>query len=334
MPVAAAAVLAFAVTLVLTPIIIIGFSRLGVFDHPNARSSHSRPTLRGGGLALASGAVIAVAVSSDITGPWRQALLLAVGLFALLGLLDDLFTISALIRLGLQSLIAMLTLPPLLSGINGPAPWQFVVAAGAFVWLVGFVNAYNFMDGINGIAVAQAIVAGTSFALVGWTRDLDALAAGGTIVCVAALAFAPFNFPKARVFLGDVGSYALGAWLAVLVVLGLRADVAFEALVAPLAIFGADAGATLVRRTARGATWYEAHREHTYQRLVGLGWSHTRTTGVAALLMTLCAALGTVSLHTSTSARVLADALIVAVVGAYLVAPSVLQRRRHQRLVV
>lgn len=327
-----AAVLAFAVTLAVTPVLIFGLSRVGVFDHPNARSSHDHPTLRGGGLALASGALVAAAVGSDITGSPRHALFIAVGLFGLLGLFDDLFTVPALTRLGLQSLIALLTLPPLLRGITGPALWQLVFAAGVFVWLVGFVNVCNFMDGINGIAVAQAIVAGTVFALIGRARDLDALAAGGAIIGAAALAFAPFNFPKARVFLGDVGSYALGAWLAVLVVLGLRAGVAFEALFAPLALFGADASLTLVRRVARWATWYEAHREHTYQRLVGQGWSHARTTGLAVVLMAACAALGTVSLHPGSAARVLADALIVVLVGAYLVAPSALRRRGHQQI--
>lgn len=328
----AGAVLASAVTLILTPILIGGLSRVGLFDHPNSRSSHDRPTIRGGGLALASGALVAAFVVPDLAGSPRLALIIAAGLFGLLGMADDLFTVSAPIRLLLQPFIALLTLPPLLNGIAGPAAWRLVAVVGVSLWLVSFVNVCNFMDGINGLAVAQAIVAGTAFALIGSAEGQEALAAGGSIIGAASLAFAPFNFPKPSVFLGDVGSYFLGAWLAVLVVIGLRAGIAPEALLAPVAIFGADTSVTLVRRITRGAIWFEAHREHTYQRLVGLGWSHARTTGLAMSLMAACGALGAVSLRPSVADRVLADALILVLVGAYLVAPWMLQRRDNARL--
>src|SRR5690606_15026464 len=98
---------------------------------------------------------------------------------------------------------------PLVDGLQ-PGAAGVALAGAAAVWIVAYVNAFNFMDGINGISVAQAAVAGTAWALVGWWQDLPLVTAAGSIVAAAAVAFAPFNFPRARVFLGDAGSYFLG----------------------------------------------------------------------------------------------------------------------------
>ena len=169
-------------------------------------------------------------------------------------------------------------------------------------------------------AAAWAISAGDA----GW------LAAAGAIAAGAALGFAPFNVVRARMFLGDVGSYFFGAWLAVAAVLGLRAGLAPEAVLAPLVLYAADTGVTLVRRVVTGETWYEPHRDHAYQRLVRAGWSHVQTTVVVAAVMAVCAALGAVSLHGSATLRALADVALVAVLVAYLVSPSLLAGRSSQ----
>ena len=96
-------------------------------------------------------------------------------------------------------------------------------------------------------------------------------------------------------FLGDSGSYFLGGWLAVLVVVGLRADLPAEAVVAPLVIYLADTGTTLIRRIRQGERWWEPHRSHAYQRLVIAGWSHRRTTVLVTVAGLACAALGGVA---------------------------------------
>src|SRR5207248_76948 len=134
----------------------------------------------------------------------------------------------------------------------------------------------------------------------------------------------PFNVIKAKLFLGDVGSYFVGGWLAALAIVGLRAAIPPEAVLAPLAIYLADTSATLVRRARAGQVVYSPHREHAYQRLVRSGWSHQRTAAFTCVAVAMCSALGAVSLSGSTPLRIAADAAILAVVASYLCAPFLL----------
>lgn len=313
--------LALAVCVAVAPLVLALLRRAAVLDHPSARSSHSSPIPRGGGLAPAAGALLAIALTPSLSSQHRLALALAAGLFGVTGLVDDLVGVRALHRLAIQFVVAALAGLFLLDALTGPALWQAVFAAGAVFWIVAFVNAYNFMDGIDGISVAQAVGAGATWFAVGTHTATPALAAGGAIVAGAALGFAPYNLPRARMFLGDAGSYFLGAWLAGVAVLGLRAGVAPEAVLAPLALYVADTGATLLRRVARGERWSEPHRDHAYQRLGDAGWSHMQTSAFVAGCIGLCGLLGAVSLGGSVAARVAADVAIAGVIGGYLLAP-------------
>jgi len=174
------------------------------------------------------------------------------------------------------------------------------------------------MDGIDGISVAQTVVAGTAWTVIGLDQHADVLVAGGSVLAAVAVGFGPFNVRRAYVFLGDVGSYGLGALLAALAVLGLRAGIAPEAMVAPLALYLADTGSTLARRVWKREPWYLPHRDHGYQRLVRQGWSHLRTTLTVTVWMTACAAAGALSLGESATARVGGDVVLVALLCAYL----------------
>jgi UDP-GlcNAc:undecaprenyl-phosphate GlcNAc-1-phosphate transferase len=320
-------VLALAVTGALAPLVLVALRRARVLDHPSERSSHDRPTPRGGGVAPAVGALVALAVTPGVHSSQRWALGLTAGGFGLVGLAEDVLGVSARARLAIQVVVSMTAGVLLLDRLTGPTAWRLLFAVGAILWLVAFVNAYNFMDGINGISVAQAVVTGVTWLLVGSHAESWALAAGGAIAAGAALAFAPFNVARARMFLGDVGSYFIGAWLAAVAVLGLRAGVAPEAVLAPLALYVADTGLTLVRRVARGERWYLPHRDHVYQRLAEVGWSHVQTTTFVAGCVACCGALGAVSLADSAPARVAADLAIACIVSGYLLAPSWLAGR-------
>ncbi len=194
------------------------------------------------------------------------------------------------------------------------------------VWIVSYVNAFNFMDGIDGISVAQAVVAGVTWSALGTAEDLPGVAAGGAIITGAAMGFAPFNVPRARMFLGDVGSYFFGAWLAMIAVLGVRYGVAPEAMLAPLGLYLADTGATLVRRFRRGDPWFLPHREHVYQRLTARGWSHMRVTALVTLALIVCSGLGAVALADSLLLRASADVALTMVLLSYLAAPRLLSR--------
>lgn len=325
---------ASAVTLATAPLVLAFLRRRQLLDHPNDRSSHTTPTPRGGGIAVAAGCLAAAAAASTttattgLTGDARTAILLAAVAFGAIGLVDDLRGIPAVIRLATQLAAAAATAPWLLRDLTGPGLWQLVFAVGTVVWLAAYVNAFNFMDGINGISAAQAIVAGGAWWVIGRSQDVDALAAAGLIAAAAAAAFLPFNFPHARMFLGDVGSYFLGAWLAAAAVVGLRSGVAFEAVFAPLALYLADTATTIVRRIRRSDPWHTAHRDHAYQRLTALGWTHARTTTAVAVTMAVCATLGAVSLTGTLAARVAADAALAAILVAYLAAPTWLSRPR------
>jgi UDP-N-acetylmuramyl pentapeptide phosphotransferase/UDP-N-acetylglucosamine-1-phosphate transferase len=207
--------------------------------------------------------------------------------------------------------------------------WQAAFSCGVLLWLVAYTNAFNFMDGINGISVAQVVVAGAAWWALGVHEHAHDLATAGAMVAAAGLAFAPFNAPtRARMFLGDVGSYFLGGWLAATAVIGLRSGIPPEAILAPLALYCADTSTTLIRRIRRGEAWTQPHREHRYQRLVQSGWSHQQTSLTVALAMAICAGLGALSITGSLALRVVGDALIGIILVGYLMKP-VSRSRRH-----
>ncbi len=318
---------ALAVTLLVGPLVLALLRRGHLLDHPCERSSHGAPVLRGGGLAPCVGALAGLTLTSSLDESYRAGIAMAAASLGLVGLLEDVVGIPALRRLALQFVAAATASPFLLDHLSGPIVWRVVFALGVVFWLVAYTNTYNFMDGIDGISVAQAAGAGATWFLVGSHADSPVLAAGGAIVAGAALGFSPYNLPRARVFLGDVGSYFIGAWLAAVAVLGLRAGVPPEAVLAPLALYLADTGVTLARRVARRERWYLPHREHAYQRLGDAGWSHVQTSAFVAACIGACGALGAVSLSDSVPARVVADLAITGVIGAYLLAPKLLAPR-------
>ena len=322
------ALVALAVSGLLAPVVLAVLRRAQVLDHPTERSSHASPIPRGGGIAVAVGSLAAFAVTPSMRGVDRFAIGLCATVFGLVGLFEDILGIRALHRLAIQFAAAGLVAVFLLDALSGRQLWRAVFAAGVVLWLVAFVNAYNFMDGINGISVAQAVGAGAVWLFAGTIADSAVLAAGGAIIAGAALGFAPFNVPRARMFLGDVGSYFAGAWLAAVAVLALRAGVPFEAVLAPLALYAADTAVTLARRVAGGETWYLPHRGHTYQRLGDAGWSHMQCSSFVAACIVACGLLGTVSFGDSLMARIAADSAVVAVIGAYLASPAWVARSR------
>ena len=158
-------------------------------------------------------------------------------------------------------------------------------------------------------------------------RRTGAIAAGAA-VAAGALAFLPWNAVRARVFLGDAGSYGLGVALAVLAAYSVIRGIAPEAALAPLALYLADTGWTLQRRIRAGERFFEAHRTHTYQQLCDVGWSHQRVTmATSAVTATLCL-LGAASLAGHPALRAGADLAGLALLAAYLRSPTLLGRAR------
>lgn len=322
---AKAAALAFLLTLGLAPLVLGALRRSRLVDHPNERSSHAAITPRGIGFAPLLGALAALIAFSVVDGSLRTGLLVAAGGFGVLGLLEDVVGIAPLPRFVGQLVIAAAALVWLLDGLGGVWIWRVVFAVGCAVWLVAYVNAFNFMDGINGISAAQVLVATMAWWAIGRAQGVPGLANPAIVVGAATLAFVPFNFPTARAFLGDVGSYFLGAWLAALAIVGLRAGLPLEAVIAPLSIYLADTATTIVRRARLKEVWYLPHRSHAYQRLTQLGWSHTTTTLGVAATMAVVSALGAASLGGSLVLRVVCDGAMAAVLVGYLLSPRLLR---------
>ena len=283
---------------------------------------------RGGGLGLAVAAVVVLGLSGKLVGAPRGAVLTAAVGMAVIGLTDDARTLEALPRFIAQVVVASVTVLWLLDDLRVPAPWSILVWVGSASWIVAFVNVFNFMDGINGISVAQVIVAGATWVVIGQTQNLAGLSGAALVMVGAAVGFAPFNAYRPRMFLGDVGSYFLGGGQAALVVIGLRAGAPPEAMLAPLCVYVADTTTTLFSRVRRHQEWYRPHREHVYQRLVQAGWTHARTSLTAGSTMAACSAFALLSLTPSLLLRIAGDGLAAATVLSYLATPAVLTRRR------
>lgn len=266
----------------------------GMLDVPNARSSHSRPTPRGGGAAIVLVVLAILAALLGRAGPLRAELaatLLAAALVAWVGWLDDRRGVSAGVRLLVHALAVVVVWSALedplarLAGERAAAA-GFVLALLAIVGGTWLVNAFNFMDGIDGIAATQAaFVASTSGGLAMWAGAPFVLVAAWLAVAGAAGGFLLWNWAPARIFLGDVGSGFLGFMIAALALLSWQESALSVAttliLVAPFLV---DATITLLRRMARGDRWYVAHRSHAYQGLARRWRSHARVTGAFAAI--------------------------------------------------
>lgn len=318
--VALAGVVSMVITAAACPWVIRWLEGRAVIDRPVERSSHTVPTVRGGGLAAVAGASVGAAVAVISTSALVAVVAASAAAFAALGLRDDLRGLAAGSRLLVQVLISAVVAGPLAANITS-GPGRLAVAGAAVVWVTAYVNAFNFMDGINGIASIQAGVAGVAWALVGWSIDQPVVVAVGTIVAGSAIGFLPFNFPHARAFLGDVGSYFFGSWLAAAAVVGLGAGLTIEMAVAPLVLFASDAGSTLVRRALAGARITQPHREHAYQRLVIAGYSHTAVSLFVGLVIAAASALGAMTMIGSVAVRFVADGALAALMLLYLLAP-------------
>lgn len=314
------------VTVALLPLLIRELRRRAVMDAPEQRSSHEIPTPRGGGLAPAIGAAAGLLVAVGTSESTLLTVVAVAAAFGALGFVDDVSSLSAGRRLIVQIAVAAVSVFPLVSDVADGLTLVLLVAVG-WLWLVAFVNAFNFMDGINGISATQVVVAGTAWGLVGFWKDETVLTSGGLIVAAAAVAFLPFNFPQARVFLGDVGSYFFGGWLAALALVALGRQATLEMALAPVLLYVCDTGVTLVTRFMRGGRWSEAHREHVYQRLVIGGWSHSRTTAYVGAVIAVSSLLGTLTMLGNLAARITADAALILLMLGYLGSPAWQARR-------
>jgi Fuc2NAc and GlcNAc transferase len=277
----------FVLTLSTTPLIGAVAKRSGLMDRPSQRSSHTIPTPRGGGLAIvamASAGFLILGLNGVLSTPLMLALLGGL-LIAAIGFVDDWRSVSSTARLAVHFTAAALALA-LLGGMPAIPSAGTSIHLGAFgavlaaVAMVWTINLFNFMDGIDGIAASEAIFilcAGSGLALR--FDHASGPATSGLLLAAASLGFLMWNWPPARIFMGDVGSGYLGYAIAVLA-LACAHDNPVEMFVWLTlgGVFFVDATVTLVRRAIRGERVDEPHRTHAYQWTARIWASHGRVT--------------------------------------------------------
>lgn len=263
--------------------------RTQLLDLPNARSSHVRPTPRGGGVAVVVAfelSLLALWLLGGVPLPLFLALLVGGLMIAAVGLIDDRRGVAARWRFLVHLLaavwaLAWLGFPALpVGGSTVDLGWLgLVLGALMIVWLV---NLYNFMDGIDAIAGIEALTVAVGAALLAADSG-----AGGVLglLALAVLGFLVWNWPPAKIFMGDVGSAFLGFVFAALAL--FAGGLSLWGWLILLGVFIVDATWTLLRRVLRGERWYEAHRSHAYQRAARRCGSHLRVSVVVGLVNVL-----------------------------------------------
>ena len=269
-----------------------------ILDLPNERSLHSTPVPRTGGLAIffaiaLAGTGIAIVVEAESSLGWLAAGAL---LIAAVSFVDDCFRLGAGYRIFVHAAAAGVLLYGgfSLSIFDLPGmQWLWPKAIGTvftLLFVLWMVNLYNFMDGIDGLAGGMAVLGFGAFAIIAWQAGNLLFSGLSLVVSVSAAGFLVFNFPPAKIFLGDVGSSTLGFLAAAFATWGSMDG--FIPLWASVLLFSpliVDATVTLLRRLLQGRRVWEAHKTHYYQRLVRLGWSHRRTVLWEYCLMCSCA---------------------------------------------
>jgi UDP-N-acetylmuramyl pentapeptide phosphotransferase/UDP-N-acetylglucosamine-1-phosphate transferase len=295
--------------------------RRRIVDVPNERSSHVVPTPRGGGLAVDAAVLLFLALLEVLDRPLPTPAFYAFVAGALVivavSWIDDLGHLAARVRFLFQfaaAAIAILACGPFTT--VGPLTLPLAIGwAVTLFWIAGVTNAYNFMDGIDGIAATQAIVAGVGWTVVGWLRDDAAALTLAPLLAAASAGFLLHNWPPARIFMGDVCSAFLGYSFAVLPLLIRHERGRFD-LTAVLVLwpFLFDTSITLLRRLRKRENVFQAHRSHLYQRLVIAGRSHRDVTALYFAMAMLGVLLAVVHTRVPASAPIVLGIVICAAV--------------------
>ena len=282
-----------------------------ILDIPNERSSHATPVPRGGGILVV---ILSLAVYVIAAAYYHNSIsfgfLIGATLVAAISLADDLVSIPFFIRLAVHMVAAAVLIYDIgsLTAIHLPMTGRdisFGLAGPAVTvfWLVWMINSYNFMDGIDGIAGTQALVAAGGWMVIGYNVETQAVMVFCASVAASVAGFLLHNWSPARIFMGDVGSAFLGFTFGAIPLLIARESHFDSGWLFAIAItilwpFLFDTVYTLLRRTVKGERLWEAHRSHLYQRLVAAGYSHRAVSllyGSSTLVLTSLAVIALAS---------------------------------------
>jgi Fuc2NAc and GlcNAc transferase len=267
--------------------------RIRLIDQPSSRSSHSAPTPRGGGIAIVIAffsALFVLHLTGSLRGRLVDALIFGGSAIAIIGIVDDRWSLRAsvrlLVHLGAAATAVSLIGVPTISFWHSDAPYLWATRIIAIVAIAWGTNLFNFMDGIDGIATLEAVFfAGAAACFNSYLDGDPGLSAVLLMLASASLGFLVWNWPPARIFMGDVGSGFLGFAVttsALAMSHGRPVAIAISLILG--GVFIVDASITVIRRIARGDRWLEAHRMHAYQHLARRWHSHRRVTLLVGLI--------------------------------------------------
>lgn len=295
-------------------------ARYLAMDQPNQRSLHAVAVPRIGGIAI----IIATLSAWCLLPELPSLLILLTATLTGISFVDDRRGLPVAVRLAAHGLAALLMVLFEFGGIDAGV-W---IVASLVLYVVWMANAYNFMDGSDGLAGGMALFGFSAYGCAAFAAAAEPMASMSFAVTAAAGGFLFFNFPPAKVFMGDAGSIPLGFLAASLGLLGLRQGlwpVWFPVLV--FSPFLADASVTLLRRILRGERFWQAHREHYYQRLIRMGWGHRRTAVAEYLAMAGVAVSAVAGLNLGTQAQMFILAAWMTIIAGMMLSIDMRWRR-------
>lgn len=332
---------AFTVSFLLTWYLSQPYAILNILDHPNERSLHSKPIPRTGGVAVLMAILTSICIVIFVGGFENSNRLLLFGfgllLVAIISFLDDRYSLSVIVRFSIHIASATIIViggwvPAILNLPLISVNWPIVVASFFTVlFIVWMINLYNFMDGMDGFAAGMAIFGFGTLGIAGYLNGEILFTLVSSVIAGSAAGFLIFNFPPARIFMGDTGSSILGYLAAVMLLWAEQLQLMPLWLgVLLFSPFILDATVTLVRRSLRGEKFWLPHKTHYYQRLVELGWGHRRTV-LAEYILMLILSITVISILNQPNGLIGITALVVWSI-IYIIMAIVIQRMERKRV--
>ena len=289
----------------LTGILIKHLQSKNIVDLPNERSMHQGSIPRGGGLVIVGLLITTFIALAWLTNRYQLfiALALTVSAWSLLSWLDDCNNLSPKFRLAIQSLLAIfmiiafghITTVQISESISIIIPGLGLAAT--FFGIIWFANLYNFMDGMDGLAASQTIIAASTMTVWFWQYGDQGLAISCLVLASSTYGFLLLNWHPAKIFLGDVGSVTIGAFFTILMIWAVtRYDFPILSFVILFAVFVADATITVLQRLIKREKVWLPHQQHYYQRLAKLGFAHNKIVIAQIVLMLICSIIASITI--------------------------------------
>lgn len=317
--------------LISTPFVIAALRRLKIIDVASERSSHTGVAIRGVGLSVLTGVISGLVVGIFSENELDQGVMLVIAvtslLAALLGTVEDFRGLSVRFRAGIQIIIAAIASVGLATLTS--TSWLWCIPALIFV--AGYINVANFMDGVDGISGIHGLVSGLFYLCLGFIIQTNWLVIVGGIIAGSFVAFLPWNLRRKGTFLGDTGSYLLGALVATTAVATWMSGINPVAALGPAIIYCVDTGGTLLRRITKGEPWYKPHRNHVYQKLTDVGFNHVASSSFVGIFTVIVAGLSLLLAPQSGWSNDLVYVLIIGVCIIYWSVPIIVRKASERQ---